>query len=114
MNKWKVAVLAVTAVTLTACSNLDVPDLQRPSLSGLTGTPTPAGIFAAVGGVLHQPVIDLLVGHGAVARLPAPSIDDENGDGAIVREKLGDLRFDIGEFCWRDGPVTNPLRAVPD
>jgi hypothetical protein len=52
MRKWKAAVLAVTAVTLTACSNLDVPDLQRPSLSGLTGSPTPAGVAAAVGGVL--------------------------------------------------------------
>ena len=52
MKTIKIAVLAVAALMPAACSDLEVPDLQRPSIDQLTGSPTPSAVAAAVAGVL--------------------------------------------------------------
>jgi hypothetical protein len=114
MKKTLLAALCASTLGVGAC-NLDIPDLNNPSLEFLEETPTPSAVYAASTGLLLGSRANKTNQNGYVAHLGIlgrESYTFDPGDPRFVTEMLAGASLDPGSPAFGGSQWTQPYANI--
>ncbi|MBZ4420022.1 RagB/SusD family nutrient uptake outer membrane protein [Myxococcus sp. RHSTA-1-4] len=115
IHRTKKAMVALCAVVgLGGCGDLDVPDLDNPSLDDFRNSPTPSGVYSASTGLLLGHRVGVAARNGYVAELGVIGREAYVFDGAeprTVQELLGP-QLDPGALAFGGNFWSSPYANI--
>ena len=113
MRRILLALAVVSALSATAC-DLDVPDLNNPSVEDLTENPTASGVNAAAVGLLIRNRIYQAGSNGYVSQLGIIGRESYNFDAADPRFLSGDGSGEgASSGFWKTTGESAPVEEEP-